>query len=979
MTPLRLPVRLPAAVVFAWPQLGPSPEAIAARHGVQRVREGVWARLPLPGDGAILDSALAFASECVASHGGRAVLVPARARITGAPLVLTEEPFLEALERATTSPGLAEGVLLTGRAAAALDEPWALVPAGRLALDTRHSTPLWRHDPSLPTPAPSPRNRKLPFQVGYLPRAELAGLAHPGRHAIVGPLGCGKTRAVVEILHTRRGARAVALRPAPRATPLQIQLGQILGLPTGAGLDQLLLALSRPELDVLFVDGLEHATESDLEIVLALLTSHGPESVILAGRPGPWARALGPRWSVHQVPPLAPDQSRKLAHHLAIAAGLPRPAELAFEQACGGSPWALEEGLIEILHRREISDRLGTPFFLGGGDGEWHPSWRLASHAVAEAGRLDPADLGAALLVAALGSSGARADHVEEAASALGLPSPNHGWTQRLGELGILTTRPTSWGQGSTPSSLAWERTLLDPVLAEGRQALREALGVILAGHSKSGAEAWESWRLLRGTAEGPHALLAAVAERSKELSAGDVIDAAREELGALRRRGEDPKIELDLLWILLPRARSLGRLREFRHELDRALELAEAPERQLALLVLAGQLAREEGRLGAAAELLRPALQLALGQSPTKVATIALALLPVLLRHGDLGPARQLATGLRDRLEAAGPTPALASCLFHLGNLELHEGHAEAALAAHERALELRRELGLRPAQGISLTALGAAHLRRGDIPSALVAFSAAEVILGEHGQGPDLAWPLLGRGRALGRLGRHVEARAPLKLALELRLAEADPLAVAIARTALGWNELALGRVDSAEALAREATFALSLADQRRERAEAERLLGRVEARRRRFEDATAHLHEALALGTDVHGGAFAAALADLLEVRMEASAAAAEIADLRQRLARRMLAAPRPEQGERLDYLLYRSGRYLERHGMRLDTDPTMALQRAWEALVHTTGFLAAEDRGPFLLNVAEHARIVEAATTEGVATSPGAAFR
>jgi tetratricopeptide (TPR) repeat protein len=976
---LGLPVRLPAAVVFAWPQIGAAPEAIAARHGVQRVRDGVWARLPLPGDGATLDSALAFASECVAAEGGRAVLVPARARITGSQLVLTEEPFLEALERATTSPGIADGVLLTGRAAAALDEPWALVPAGRLALDARHTTPLWRHDPSLPTPAPAPRNRKLPFQVGYLPRPELAGLAQPGRHAVVGPLGCGKTRAIVEILNRRRGARAVGLRPAPRATSLQIQLGQILGLPANPGLDQLLHALARPELEVLFVDGLEHATESDLEIVLALLTSHGPESVILAGRPGPWVRALGSRWSILGVPPLDADQGRKLTHQLAVAAGLPRPAELAFEHACGGSPWALEEGLIEILHRREISDRLGTPFFLGGGDGEWHPSWRLAGHAFAEAGRLDPDDLAAALLVAALGNAGARPDHVEEAASTLALPAPNHGWAQRLGELGLLTTRQTSWGEGSTPSCTAWERALLDPVLAEGRRALREALGVVLAGHSKSGAEAWASWRLLRGTAEGPHALLAAVAERSKELAPGDVIDAALEELVALRQRGNDPKIELDLLWVLLPRARSLGRLRELRAELDRALELAEAPERQLALLVLAGQLAREEGRLGAAAELLRPALQLALGQSPAKVATIALELLPVLLRHGDLGPARQLATGLRDRLEAAGPSAALASSLFHLGNLELHDGHADAALAAHERALELRRELGLRPAEGNSLSALGATQLRRGDIPSALAAFSAAEVILGEHGQGPDLAWPLLGRGRALARLGRHVEARAPLKLALELRLAEADPLAIAIARTALGWNELALGRVDSAEALAREATFALSLADQRRERAEAERLLGRVEARRRRFDDATAHLNEALALGADVHGGAFAGALADLLEVRMEASAAPAEIADLRQRLARRMLAAPLPEQAERLDYLLYRSGRYLERHGVRLDSDPTVSLQRAWETLVHTTGFLAAEDRGPFLLNVAEHARIVEAATTEGVATSPGAAFR
>lgn len=979
MTPLRLPVRLPAAVVFAWPQISASPDAIAVRHGVQRVREGVWARLPLPGDGATLDGALAFASECVANHGGRAVLVPARARITGTQLVLTEEPFLEALERATTSPGIAQGVLLTGRAAAALDEPWALVPAGRLALDPRHSTPLWRHDPSLPTPAPAPRNRKLPFHVGYLARPELAGLDAPGRHALVGPLGSGKTRAVVEMLQSHRGARALTLRPAPRATPLQDQLGEILGLPTTAGLDQLLHALARPELEVLFVDGLEHATEADLEIVLALLTSHGPTSVILAGRPGPWTRTLGPHWSLLEVPPLAAQQSRQLAHQLAIAAGLPRPAELAFEQACGGSPWALEEGLIEILHRREISDRLGTPFFLGGGDGQWHPSWRLAGHAIAEAGRLDPSDLGGALLVAALGGAGARADHVEEAASTLSLPALDHGWLQRLEELGLLATRQTSWGQGSAPSSTAWERALLDPILAEGRQALREALGVVLAGHSKSGAEAWESWRLLRGTTEGPHALLAAVAERSKELAPRDVIDAAREELVALMRRGNDPKVELDLLWVLLPRARSLGRLREFRSELDRALELAEAPERQLALLVLAGQLAREEGRLGAAAELLRPALQLALGQTPAKAATIALELLPVLLRQGDLGPARHLATGLRDRLEASGPSAALASCLFHLGNLELHEGHADAALAAHQRALELRRGLGLRPQEGNSLTAIGAAQLRRGDIPSALAAFSAAEVILGEHGQGPDLAWPLLGRGRALGRLGRHLEARAPLKLALELRLAEADPLAVAIARTALGWNELALGRVDSAEGLAREAAFALSLADQQRERAEAERLLGRVEARRRRFADATAHLNEALTLGADVHGGAFAAALADLLEVRMEASAAAAEIADLRQRLARRMLAAPLPEQAERLDYLLYRSGRYLERHGLKLDSDPNVALQRAWEALVHTTGFLAAEDRGTFLLHVAEHARIVEAATAEGVATSPGAAFR
>ncbi len=147
--------------------------------------------------------------------------------------------------------------------------------------------------------------------------------------------------------------------------------------------------------------------------------------------------------------------------------------------------------------------------------------------------------------------------------------------------------------------------------------------------------------------------------------------------------------------------------------------------------------------------------------------------------------------------VDRRGPTPLGATCHFYLGNIALHQGRLDQAAHHHELATKARRARFAWKALGASLTAQAAVALAQGDAPQALLRCSEAEQLVNRHETGRDeLAFVLLGKGRALAQLGDLTTAQKTLRQALELRRGRDDLLGEAVVRLELGWLASRLGQ---------------------------------------------------------------------------------------------------------------------------------------------------------------------------------------
>jgi class 3 adenylate cyclase/tetratricopeptide (TPR) repeat protein len=152
-----------------------------------------------------------------------------------------------------------------------------------------------------------------------------------------------------------------------------------------------------------------------------------------------------------------------------------------------------------------------------------------------------------------------------------------------------------------------------------------------------------------------------------------------------------------------------------------RAFEHGASPQPGLALLMVA------RGEIDAAAQSLDRSLN---GESSWDLLT-RMQLLPVQVQisllRGDLEKARAGVTELERIAVEFGRPVFEASALSSRGELELAEGHPEAAVAAFEKSLRLWREIEFPYEAAQVRTHLGRAHLASGDIVSARMELNAA------------------------------------------------------------------------------------------------------------------------------------------------------------------------------------------------------------------------------------------------------------
>jgi tetratricopeptide (TPR) repeat protein len=291
-------------------------------------------------------------------------------------------------------------------------------------------------------------------------------------------------------------------------------------------------------------------------------------------------------------------------------------------------------------------------------------------------------------------------------------------------------------------------------------------------------------------------------------------MDALRQELRLLRKRGPDREQELALLWSLLPLAHRLDALREVRGELGRAIELAAGQSDKLvALTALRAELEEHDGRFEHAGASLRSALETAVAKETNadRKALLSIRLGRILMREEKFAESRQLFERILPFLEQTGRTNLAASCHFYLGNIALAEHRAEEASAHHQAALEARRKTTKGADKGLiaSLSALGAVAIDAGNYPAALASYREAQALLEAGGRGADLAYVLLGLGRALARLGDFTGAINQLRRVVALREGGGDPNGEAIARVQLGEALLQTDQLAAAQREARRRSF--------------------------------------------------------------------------------------------------------------------------------------------------------------------------
>lgn len=1010
-------------------------DALGPGSGVYRLDTGLLAVVPVPGDPAVLDTAASYGRLLAAGarrplSGGAGdaglLVTPGVVRVAGDGAEAVPGPLLEDLERkpATLPPG---EVHITGRAARTLETRREVVAAGPYDGPTGRSVPLYlvgrARDPKRPWRNPELLGR----QLKAVARPELAEALHravAGAPAVTvrGGLGCGKTRLVIDTLAgSEPGFQRATTTPRRSAEPsLAEQIAaawlplagnragdfeglmaaaaegrrrQLLGesaddgaAATGeliAELPALLRSAARSTGRplVLLLDDLERAEAQDLALVSLLLADAEAENLrlVLAGRRGATWPAAWDDLPRIDVPRFERGDQERCADQILSGLSLPSAVRERLLQASAGNPFALEEGVAALIHRRAVRRIYGNFFFSGGDDTGFVPSARLVQHVEAETGRLGSAAPLRLLAAAAVPLPAAELRSAAALAPGGGQAEP--GWEERFVDSGWLERRASPWGEGVGFAIPAWASALVATLGPETAARARHASGELVAELARDPAARWAAYRLVAGSPEAVPLLLDLATRDPRAggpalpASDEDLLAALTRELVEHRERGDDAETELALLLAILPLALRTAHLEGLADEIKKAMHLAlehggGGPERLLALARLKADLDRREGRLAKAEQTLRKALKTSRLVDETGKAALLVQLGRVLIEQQRLDEAAKLFRQVLERVDHAGQEALTASCRFYLGNIALHRAAYRDAFDHHRRALELRRELpgALKPTIA-SLTALGAVCLALGRYSEALQYYEQAEEGARAAGDDEELAFVLLGVGRALSRLGDLAAAASPLRQALALREGSGDEVGEGVARLAVADNLLALDRPREALAEAREAHFRLSLHASGAPGAEAEQLLGRIQLSRRQPQEARGYLQRALAYHRD-RGDRVAAAFdrAFLLDAAL-AEDSQDEVMTLTRQLGGFLAGDSYPEQGERLDYRMFRGLEFLRELGIETE-DPEPFLRRAYQALLAKAGLLDPPLRQVFLYQIPDNEAIVLAATKAGL---------
>lgn len=968
---------LPAALLHLWAEKDRSArqrlEATLARcEGIHPAGPDRWLVLPLAGDAAIFDRAVAIggaalgvAPESRPAEAASLLITPAAAAVSDK-VALLPEPLLE--EIAQRRPAIEAGkVLLTTHAVHHLEAFWTVEATGNLSFGGGRLIPLAAVHPRA-VAMPTWRNPEVLSRAAkWVPRPELEDrlserLAEPIVR-LTGPLGVGKTRLAWEVMRASgepaiwRNAALARLQPGSMMAPLVAELAAEPARPVWIVYDHLDCAPPQVWSEI---EELRKHPRFGEEIRLLLLA-----------RPATaWPAELAGTPEV-EVTTLAGEAWSRCASQLFRGLSLPDTVADTLATGAGGNPFALEEALHFLVRDRRLRQVFGSFFFSGSESTEtrFQPSRRFLAHAEAEAMRLGPP---LPLRLLAQIDAPVPAGELRSAALALGAESPPRQWEEPFREAGLLVDADGPWGEGLTFASLALRSAFSDTLRPEAAAILRSGLGELLAARSSSVDELWAAYDLLRGTEPGARALLAAAAAAAK-IPREQLFTALRHELAALRDRSDpsgkpaDTQLEIDLLWFLLPLARRMGRLHELSGALERGFELSrDNPQRFLAIAALRAELAQMAGRHTEAEWVLRQALAGQKGGDARRKEMLLLELGRVLVRQGKTTEAGELFSKTLSVAEHQGRKGLAANCRYFLGNIAFHEFRLEDATTLHLQALAVRREKGTQVAA--SLSALGSVALAQGNFPVSLAYFEEARELLARDKSEAEEAYALVGVGKALGRLGDFAGAAPTLRRALALREGRDDTVGEAIARVALAENLLQLDQPDQALVEARKAHFALSLVPPGEARADAEQLLGRIQLRLRRHDAALANLEEAARLHRELGKGA--SLLADLAyraEAEIARGRADAVLAAYESLAAERPLLDSAPLR-ELSDFHLYLTGRWLEERKAR-QCEPVAFLKRSYDELMRQTGFLAPAMRQRFLFQVPLHNAIIEAATHHG----------
>lgn len=953
---------VPAAALRLWDRPD-SPasrqlEALAARTpGVVPAGPGRFLVLPLPGDPAIFDRAVRLAGEALGASGrvagtpaARLLIAPAAARV-GETVELLAEPLLDELEE--RPPQIEPGrILLTTHAAHQLEGSHSIEPAGTLSLGVGRLIPLASVRPRA-VAIPTWRNPEiLSRAIKWVPRLEVEAalrerLAEPVL-AVEGPFGVGKTRLVWEVL--RAAGEAAIWRDAGSAVlqPIELELAAEPLRPIRVIYDHLEMAPPAvwAEIEEL---GKHPGLGSELQMVLIARTA---------------TEALARVTTLEPLRVSTPDEEtwRRLTMQLFRGLSLPEPIAEELASGVARNPFALEEALLFLVRDRKLRQVFGSFFFSGAeGPTRLQPSRRYLTHVEAEVQRLGAP---VPLRLLTLTEAPVPASELGSALVALAGERPRANWSERYVAAGLVDTAEGPWGEGLVLASTAIRRALGE-TLAEGPRArLRKELGELLAARSSTAEELWAAYELQRGSEAGAQTLIAA-ARSSSRLPREPLFTALRQELASLREREGEAQLETDLLWILLPLARRMGRLHELTPALERGFELARnQPQRFLAIASLRADLAQMAGRYPEAEWVLRQALAASREGDNRRKELLLIELGRVLVRQGKTAEAGELFSKTLTVAERRGRKGLAATCRFFLGNIAFHEFRLDEAVKLHALALAARR----RDASGgiaASLTALGAVALAQGDVPTALLSFEEArELLAGERSEAEE-AFALVGVGRAMTRLGDTAAAAPVLRRALALREGRDDTVGEAIARLAVAENFLLLDQPEKALAEARKAHFALSLVPASEALADADQLLGRIQTRLRRYEAALTHFDDA-ARQHEAFGKP-ASRLTDLA-FRIEAEIGRGQTDGVRfayETFAAARAQFPRAPSGELHDYYLYVAAEWLETK-VKAKLSPIEHLEKAYDELMRLTAFLDSSKRQRFLFQVPLNRAIIEAGT-------------
>lgn len=451
------------------------------------------------------------------------------------------------------------------------------------------------------------------------------------------------------------------------------------------------------------------------------------------------------------------------------------------------------------------------------------------------------------------------------------------------------------------------------------------------------------------------------------------LLDEVKSALERHRRSSTDAKEEYQLLWLLLPLARRTGKLPRFHNELDRAIDLAGGrTDEVLALASLRAELETQEGRYGDAEETLRRSLKLASDVDEERKGKLLVKLGRVLVHRERYEQAAELFAEVLPIVDGGGHAGLAATCRFHLGNIALRQGRFAAASSHHRQALMVRKGLDDPHATCASLSALGAVSLAAGNAPQALDWFRQAEAEARRGDLPADLAYATYGLGRTLARLGDFAAAAPKLRTSLEIRDRIGDKEGQAISQIALAEALLGLGQPRTAEEVAQEAAFHLSLLASSGTVGDAEQLLGRIQLAQRKTSEARRHFQSAM-VEHDKHHHATSLAFdrSWLLQLAQEWPSRE-EIEPLVEKIVGYLETHPYPDLGERLDYRVFAALDALAKKGV---SSPWVGqrdkyLERAYNALMRKTGYLDAELRHRFLFQVPENDAILTASSERGL---------